>query len=160
MKKLRVDKLFAGVACHLWLPCPFAPRSCKHKGMLMNRRYVLRKDELGEMLYQRISLLIEKNRGGWATLGASCGLLGGMLSIVLGSLLWVFLPLLLQDNLRSFLNLLVTVFFVLPFPLLTLGAHCLDLLETKSPLLPLQANSRPTVFASQHRFRPQRPCQN
>jgi hypothetical protein len=122
--------------------------------------YILPKDELGEVLYRRIHLLIKKNRGVWATRGAAFGLAGGMLSIFLGALLWAIVPLLARGNFRSFLNLSETLFFVLPLPLLLLGACCLDLLEKRPPILPLKANSRPAGFESPYRLRPQRPHQN
>lgn len=126
----------------------------------MNKMYVLPKDNLGQELYSRVCLLIKKNRGAWFTRGAMFGLAGGMLSIVLGTLLWAVVPLLAQDNLRTFLNISETVFFVLPLPLLMLGAHCLDLLEKTPPLLPLAVESQAAVFESLYRLRPQSPPQN
>lgn len=126
----------------------------------MNKIYVLPKDELGEMLYQRISLLIKKNRRGWAPRGAAFGLLGGMLSIILGALLWAIVPLLLQAGMRSFLNVLETVCFVLPLPLLALGAHCLDILEKRTPLPQLPSQFQPAGFESLPRIRLQSPHQN
>lgn len=126
----------------------------------MNRMYVLPKDELGELFYRRIYQLIKKDQGAWATRGAAFGLIGGMLSIVLGMLLWVVVPLLALGDLKSFLYILETMFFVLPLPLMALGAHCLDLLEKTSPRLPIQAKSPPAGFLTLHRLRAQRPHQN
>src|SRR5215212_5644613 len=102
----------------------------------MKRIYNLPKDELGEGFYRRIYLLIKKNRGDWATRLATFGLAGGMLSIILGAFLWAIAPLLAQGNFKSFLNVSEIVFFVLPLPLLALGAYCLDLLEKRPPILP------------------------
>ena len=126
----------------------------------MNKIFDLPKDELGERLYQRIYLLIKKNQWGWATRGAACGLLGGMLSIILGALLWAIVPLLLQGSMRSFLNVLETVFFVLPLPLLALGAYCLDLLEKRTPIHSLPSQFRSARFESVRRLRLQSPRQN
>ena len=108
----------------------------------MNTIYVLPKDELGGGIYRRIYLLIRKNRGDWAAAGATLGLACAMLSIILAALLWVVVPLLARSNFRSFLNVLDTAFFVLPLPLLALGAYCLDLLEKRQPALPLPTDSR------------------
>ncbi len=126
----------------------------------MNRIHNLPKDELGEGLYRRIYQLTKKNRGNWAARGATFGLAGGMLAILLGALLWAIVPLLSQGSLRSSLNVLETVFFVLPLPLLALGAYCLDLLEKRPPILPLPSKSPLADLESQHRLRPQRPHQN
>ena len=126
----------------------------------MNRIYVLPKDVLGEGIYRRIYLLIKKNRWDSAAIGATFGLVGGMLSIILGAMLWAVVPLLAPVSLGSFLNVLEIVFFILPLPLLALGAYCLDLLERKPPNLPLPVKSQPAGFESRHRLRPHRPHQN
>jgi hypothetical protein len=120
----------------------------------------LPKDELGEGLYRRIYLLIKKNRGNWAARLAILGLAGGLLSIILGALVWAIVPLLVQGNFKTFLNISETVFFVLPLPLLALGAYCLDLLEKRPPILPLPVKSQLAGFKSPHRLRPQRPHRN
>jgi hypothetical protein len=126
----------------------------------MNRMYVLPEDELGDALYRRIYLLTCKNQGGWATRGAAFGLAGGMLSIVLAALLWALVTLLTQGHIKSILNTLETVFFILPLPLLALGAYCLDLLEKRYSLISLPAKSQPASFASLYHPRPRRPDQN
>ena len=126
----------------------------------MKRTYILPKDELGEGLYRRIYLLIKNNQRDWATRGATVGLAGGMLSIALGALLWAVVPLLAQGSFKSFLNAVETVFFMLPLPMLALGTYCLDLLETRHPILPLRAEPQPIRFESRHRLRAQRPHQN
>jgi hypothetical protein len=120
----------------------------------MNKIYVLTKDESGEGFYRPIYLLITESRRAWPAIGAICGLLGGMLAIILGALLWAIVPLLLQGHFRLFLNTLETVFFILPLPLLALGAYCLDLLEKTPPLLALQAKARPAAFENRQRLRP------
>lgn len=126
----------------------------------MNKIYTLRGDDMGDVLYRRIYLLIRKN--GWTrqSISAAFGLAGGMLSIILGSLLWVTTPLLAPGSFASFLNVLEVVFFVLPLPLLALGAYCLDLLEKKPPLLPLQAGFQPAHLERLHRLRLRRPHNN
>ena len=121
----------------------------------MNRTYVLPKDELGEGFYRRIYLLIKKSRPDRTSVGAAWGLTGGLLSIALGALLWAVVSLLTPCGLRSFLNGLETLFFVLPLPLLAVGAYCLDLLEQRPPLLPLT-----TISERRQQFRPRRPHQN
>lgn len=109
----------------------------------MNKIYVLREDELRGGMYRRILLLIGKNRGAWQAVAGVAGLLGGLLSIVLGVLVWAVVGLIAPSGaVGSFLDAAGTVLFVLPLPLLALGAHCLDLLEKKPPALPLPAESR------------------
>jgi hypothetical protein len=122
--------------------------------------YILPKDELGEGLYRRIYLLIKKNRGCWAKRGAAFGLGGGMLSIIFGALLWGAVAILAPGGLRAFLNVMETVFFVMPLPLMALGAYCLDLLEQRTPVLPAPAPSRPHGFMHLRPVRPRQPHQN
>lgn len=126
----------------------------------MNKIDTSREEDMGDELYRRIYLLIKKN--GWArqSIGAAFGLAGGMLSIILGALLWVTTPLLAPGSFASFLNVLEIVFFVLPLPLLALGAYCLDLLEKKPPLLPLRVGFQPARSERLHRLRLQRPHNN
>ena len=110
----------------------------------MNKIYVLPEDELRGGMYQRILLLMGKNRGAWQAVAAGVGLFGGLLSVVLGVLDWAAVGLFAPAGaLGSFLDAAGTVLFVLPLPLLALGAHCLDLLEKKAPALPLPAESQP-----------------
>jgi hypothetical protein len=109
----------------------------------MNAIYALPEDELRDGIYRRIFLLIIRNRGTWPAFGAVGGLFGGLLSIVLGVLDWAVVGLFAPAGAAgSFLNAAGAVLCVLSFPLLALGAHCLDLLE-KSPRAPLPAESRP-----------------
>jgi hypothetical protein len=131
------------------------------KGTLMNSIYILPEDELGGRFYRRIYLLIKKNRRACAAIGAAFGLIGGTLSIVMGALLWAIVALLAPVSPRSFLNVLEIVSFVLPLPLLALGAHCLDLLEKRPRIIfLLSVQSQPDGFESLLRFRPGRPSQN
>ena len=110
----------------------------------MNKLYTLPEDELKGEIYQRILRLMGKNWGTWESVLAVIGLLGGLLSIVAGVLVWgvvgLFAP---AGRLGAFLDVAGTVLFVLPLPLLALGAYCLDLLEKKPPALPLPAEPQP-----------------
>ncbi len=126
----------------------------------MNKIYVLPEDELGAGLYRRIYLLVKENRWAWATIGAIFGLISGTFSIILGAVLWIILQLLSQGELRSFLNVMDTMFFVLPLPLLALGAYCLDLLEKMPSANAFPAQSPPAGFESPYRLRAHRPHQN
>jgi hypothetical protein len=108
----------------------------------MNTTYVLQEDELRGELYQRLWLLIRKNRWTWQSICASMGLAGGLLSIALGTLLWMVVPVLTPGGFGPFLNTVEFTFFLLSLPLMALGAYCLDLLEKVSPPLPLPAELR------------------
>ena len=110
----------------------------------MNKIYMLPEDELKGEIYQRIVRLMGKNRGTWESVLAAVGLFGGLLSIVLGGVVWaaygLFPP---AGALGSLLDVAGTVLLVMPLPLLALGAYCLDLLEKKPPALPLPTETKP-----------------
>jgi hypothetical protein len=127
---------------------------------MMNKINTLREDALGEALYQRIYLLIRKNRWEWPSIGASFGLAGGMLLTILGLLLWFTVEFLMPGPFSSFLNIIEIVFFTLTLPMLALGAHCLDLLEKRPPVLPTPARPQAHDFEHWHRYRPQLPQNN
>ena len=126
----------------------------------MNKIYVLQKDELGGELYRRIYLLISKNRWTRQSIGASVGLIGGLLSIILGSVLWAIVHFLVRGGFESFLNTVELLLFALSLPLLALGVYCLDLLEKSPPILPLPAGPDVKVSCRYERFRPQHPNNN
>ena len=126
----------------------------------MNKTYLLVEDNPGDGIYRRIGLLIRKNRWAWATIGAAFGLAGGMLSILLGALLWIAVRFLATGHFGSLLNVVEIVFFTLTLPLLALGASCLDLLEKKSPLLPSPAKSQAQGLERWQRLRPKQPHNN
>lgn len=127
----------------------------------MNRIYTLPEDELRGEIYKRILLLMKKNRGSWQSVAAAVGLFGGLLSIVLGGMIWIIFGLFASaGTFGSFLDIAGTVLLVLPLPLLALGAFCLDLLEKKLPALPLPADSWSAVPARWRRLRPRRPHLN
>ena len=96
----------------------------------MNQDYELQED-LDCDIYERMHRLIEVNPWAWQSIGAMTGLLGGILSPVLGTLLIGVTWFIQSDEVVSSLNVLSIVSFVLTIPLLTFGAYCLDLLERK-----------------------------
>jgi hypothetical protein len=147
-----VDDLFAEAAGRAGAPVP------EEKNM--NKIYVLPKDELRGEPYSRIRLLVKKN--GWTlqSICATSGLAGGLLSITLGALLWMVVPLLTPGRFGSFLNMVEILFFALSLPLLVLGACCLDLLETSSPILPLPTRPYAVSFKRLITLRPQQPNKN
>lgn len=127
----------------------------------MNKIYALPEDELRGDIYRRILLLMRKNWGSWRSVVAAASLFGGLLSIVLGTLDWAVVGLFAPaGRLGSFLDVAGTVLFVLPLPLLALGAYCLDLLEKKPPALPLPSESRPAGTVRSRRYRVRRPHHN
>jgi hypothetical protein len=126
----------------------------------MKEIYTLRKDDLDGALYRRIILLIRKNQWTWQSTGATFGLALGMLAITTGILLWPFTRFLSPGNFSSYLNVLETVCFVVPFPLLALGAHCLDLLEKAPPVLPLRDKTQFDGSERVFRLRAQIPHRN
>lgn len=127
----------------------------------MGKIYVLPEDDMRGEIYQRILRLMGKNRGSWQSVAAAVSLFGGLLCIVLGAADWAFVGLFAPaGRLGSLLDTAGTVLLLLPLPLMALGAFCLDLLEKKSPPLPLPAEPRPAVPARWHRLRPRRPHHN
>lgn len=111
----------------------------------MNKIYALPEHELRDGIYRRMRLLMGKNPSAWETVGAAVGLFGALLSIALAVPAWVVVRFIAPGGgLGSFLNGAEVAFFVLPLPLLALGAHCLDLLEKKATAiaLPFELQSR------------------
>jgi hypothetical protein len=110
----------------------------------MNKIFALPEDELHGEIYQRMLRLMEKNWGTWESVVAAVSLFGGLLAIVLGALDWAVVGLFAPAGaFGSFLDIAGTVLFVLPLPLLALGAYSLDLLEKKTPALSLPIESQP-----------------
>lgn len=66
---------------------------------------------------------------GWRSFGAVFGLLGGIVSVSLGSVFTAISWITGVEGIGAYLQTLGTAFLVLTIPLLVLGAHCLDLLE-------------------------------
>lgn len=69
----------------------------------------------------------------WNGCGALLGLCGGIVTAMLGSLLTATTWIVGNDWGGFHLQTDATVLLFLTIPLLTLGAHCLDLLERKQP---------------------------
>lgn len=126
----------------------------------MNKIYVLQEDELRGELYRRIYHLVKRDRWTRQSIGASIGLAGGLLSIILGTLLWMIVPLLTPGRFGSLLNTVEITFFALSLPLMALGAYCLDLLEKKTPDPPLPAKSHFAAPARLLRLRTKYPHKN
>jgi hypothetical protein len=126
----------------------------------MNKIYALPEDDLKGGLYWRIFLLVSKEQGGWTAVGVAFGLAGGVLSIPLALLLWVGARFIGPAGIGPTLNLLSTILFALTFPLLAVGAYCLDRLEKKPPILPLPTEPRPAVLRSWRHLRPRHPHYN
>ena len=127
----------------------------------MNKIYALPEDELRGDIYRRMLLLMRKNWGSWQSVAAAVSLFGGLFAIILGALDWAFVGLFAPAGaLGSFLDATGTVLLILPLPLLALGAFCLDLLEKKSPTIPLPAEARRAVPVRVHRRRPRHPHLN
>jgi len=130
------------------------------EGQSMHKIFVLQEDALRGELFRRIYLLVKKNRWTRAAISARIGLAGGLLSIIMGTLLWIVVHFLTSNRFASVLNKVEILCFALSLPLLSLGAYCLDLLEKKPPILPLASESQFTAFARWPRFRPQYPHKN
>ncbi len=107
----------------------------------MNQDFELQEDQEWD-LYEDIHRLIEINPWAWQSIGAVSGLVGGVLSPVVGTLLIAVTWFIHSDQMVSSLNGLSIVSFALTIPLLTFGAHCLDLLERKAAQLSLVSSAR------------------
>jgi hypothetical protein len=83
---------------------------------------------------RNLSLLVTtyklpERRSRWETRGAAIGLFGGLMAPILGSVLTV-ISWFTDPAWHGFsLHIAGTSLFVITFPLLLLGAHCLDLLD-------------------------------
>ena len=97
----------------------------------MNQDYELQED-LEWDIYEDMHRLIQNNPWAWQSIGAVSGLIGCVLSPVLGTLLIALTWFIHSERVISYLNGLSIVLFALIIPLLAFGAHCLDLLERKT----------------------------
>lgn len=102
----------------------------------MNQTQTIHYAERHGRIYLRIYLLLSKKGGGWPSFGALIGLVGGLLSVPLASLLWAMSKFIGPVEISPTLNMLSNILFALTLPLLGLGACCLDLLEAKFPTTP------------------------
>lgn len=89
-------------------------------------------DDLEWDFCEEIQRLIEVNPWAWQSIGAVLGLVGGVLSPVIGTLFIAVAWFINSEPTLSTFNVLSIVSFVLTIPLLAFGAHCLDLLDRKS----------------------------
>ena len=97
----------------------------------MNQNYELAEYEELD-IYEEMHRLIEMNPWAWQSICAVAGLVGGVLSPVLGTLLIAVTWFIHSEVVVSTVNVLSIISFVMIIPLLTFGAHCLDLLERKT----------------------------
>ena len=104
----------------------------------MKQDYELQ-DDLDCDVYERMRHLVAINPGAWQSIAAVSGLVGGVLSPVLGTLLISITWFVSSEGIVSSLTALSIVSFVLTIPLLTCGAYCLDLLEQRTARLSLPA---------------------
>lgn len=83
---------------------------------------------------QRLAYRSRSRVWDWRSLGAVCGLAGGVIAALLGSLLtagsWFT-----SSGGNSFIHTLGALLLFLTIPLLCLGAHCLDLMEKRKDSL-------------------------
>jgi hypothetical protein len=104
--------------------------------------------------FERIGSLIRESTRTWSSAGAVFGLAGGVSAPALGALLTVVNWFTSQQRASLYLSRLSTTLFILTIPLLALGAHCLDLLETRAAASAPSAGMLPAaatpVSASAH----------
>ena len=103
----------------------------------MKQDYELEEDDLDceYDIYERMRRLIDINPWAWQSIGAVLGLWGGVLTPVIGTLFIAVTWFIHSERVVSSFNGLSIGSFALTIPLLTFGAHCLDLLERKTARL-------------------------
>lgn len=113
-------------------------------------QYYELQDDFEWDLYEEMHRLIELNPWTWQSIGAVSGLVGSVLSPVLGTLLIAITWFIDSERVGSYLSIPIIVSFALTIPLLAFGAHCLDLLERKTARLSLieEQRSHGLVFNS------------
>jgi len=82
-------------------------------------------------LYQKMEALLKKNPRAWQSVCAGLGLAGGLIAPALGATADVITWFVRSQSVNSYLHLTSIVLCSLTVPLLILGAHCLDSLESK-----------------------------
>jgi hypothetical protein len=98
----------------------------------MNTTYKSLEAETEINLYQEMAALIKKNRWGWQSVCAVMGLAGGVIAPIFGAIFDVTTWFVNWTSVISSLRILSIVLCALTIPLLTLGAFCLDSLESKT----------------------------
>lgn len=77
----------------------------------------------------QVDYRVQRRGWDWLMTGAIAGLSGGIMAVVIGSLLtagsW------LTGGGSSYIRTLGTIFLLMTIPLLICGAHCLDLMERR-----------------------------
>ena len=107
----------------------------------MKQVYELQEDQEWD-IFEEMDSLIRNNPWTWQSIGAVTGLIGGVSSPALGTLLIAVASFIRSGPTFLTLNVLSIVSFVLTIPLLAFGAHCLDLLERKSSRFSLIGSAR------------------
>lgn len=130
-----------------------------NEGCGMNQTQTIQYAERDDRIYLRIYLLLSKKGGGWPSFGALIGLVGGLLSVPLASLLWAMSKFIGPVEIGPTLNMLSNILFALTLPLLALSACCLDLLEAKFPTTP-SAVAPPISLERWRHLRPRQPHNN
>lgn len=98
----------------------------------MNATYESLEEQSEIDLYTEMGSLIRKNPPGWQSICAVLGLAGGVSAPFLGAAFDVTSWFVSSPEVNSYLHVLSIVSCALTFPLLILGALCLDLLATKT----------------------------
>jgi hypothetical protein len=125
----------------------------------MNQTQTIQYAERDDRIYLTIYLLLSKKGGGWPSFAGLIGLVGGLLSVPLASLLWAMSRLIGPLEIGPTLNILSNILFALTLPLLALGAYCLDLLENKFPTT--RSSVAPPISLERWRhLRPHQPHNN
>lgn len=93
----------------------------------------MRTKEIGDDIYLRMYLLVASTRAPWPSAGAVVGLVGALLSVLFGVSLWSISRFIAPVEDAPTLNVLSNILTALTFPMLALGAYCLDRLERKFP---------------------------
>ena len=86
-------------------------------------------------LYEEIESLIKKNPWAWQSVCAVAGLAGAVIAPLLGATFDIITWFAGSQAVNSSLHVLSIVSCALTFPLVVLGAFCLDLLEAKTARL-------------------------
>jgi len=96
---------------------------------VMLTTYVKRETRAAGKVYAPPVYSVKRRRWDWCMLGAIAGLSGGIMAVLIGSLLTVGSW--LTGGGSSYLRTLGTIFLSLTIPLLICGAHGLDLMERR-----------------------------
>ena len=101
------------------------------RGGEMSTTYESLEGETETDLYQEMEALIKKNPRAWKSVFAVLGLAGGVMAPALGATADMITWFVRSQSINSYLHVASIVLCTLTIPLLMLGAHCLDSLESK-----------------------------